>query len=262
MIPQSKKDLAQIFWNLSSSMVPGEMDQYVSLPDYTDSNVRAYMRAYNHESIKEAIDQIKKYQETLDSDPDSKITIRLAGGILGILAAINEEVEWSYWAILIVIFSTTFILCTVTYRSFKAAIILLVPLAVSQILCELIMLLFKIDLNISSLPVAAIGVGVGIDYGIYLLSRLKEECYIQNDFDKARLIALITTGKVIMFTALTLGLGVGFWIFATMKFSAEMGLLILLLMIFNMTSALVLVPSLTAILKPDFVKQLEKSSAS
>ncbi len=258
MIPQSSRDLGGIFFLLSSKMVPGEMDQFVSLPDYTHSNVTAFLRNYSHDSIKNAIDKVKEFKEIVSSNPESKIEIRLAGGILGILAAVNEEVGWSYWAILAVIFSSIFILCTCTYRSFKAAFILLVPLAVSQVLCELIMLLFHIDLNICSLPVTAIGVGVGIDYGIYLMSRLREECFVQDNFDKARLTALVTTGKVIMFTALTLAIGVGFWLFSVMKFNAEMGLLILLLMIFNMLSALVLIPALAGVVKPNFVKDIGK----
>ena len=253
MIPQKRRDVGGMFWILSVNMTPGEMDQFVSLPDYTNSNVTAFLRGYSHKSIKSAIAKLKEFAGVVNADPESKIKVRLAGGILGILAAVNEEVGWSYWAILAVIFSTVFILCVCTYRSFKAAFILIVPLAVSQVLCELIMLLFHIDLNICSLPVTAIGVGVGIDYGIYLMSRLREECLVQGDFETARLIALVTTGKVIMFTALTLAIGVGFWLFSVMKFNAEMGLLILLLMIFNMISALVFIPALSGILRPSFV---------
>ncbi len=253
MIPQTGRDLGQIFWVLSASMVPGEIDQLVSVPDYTNSNVTAFLRDYNHDSIKDIIRKVRAFGETVNSDPDSKIEIRLAAGILGILAAVNEEVEWSYWAIFAVIFFTIFVLCSITYRSFKAAIILIIPLLLSQIMCELIMVIFHIDLNIDSLPVTAIGVGVGIDYGIYLMSRLKEECYEQDNFDMVRLTTLVTTGKVIMFTALTLAIGVFFWLFSVMKFSAEMGLLILLLMIFNMINSLVMVPALSGILKPSFV---------
>ncbi len=237
-------------------MAPGEMDQFVSLPDYTHASVTAFMRNYNNESIKNAIAQVKDFAKDNEADPDSKIEIKLAGGLLGILAAVNEEVEWSYWAILIAIFSATFVLCLIAFRSAKVAVILLIPLAVSQVLCELIMIVLHIDLNIDSLPVAAVGVGVGIDYGIYLMSRLREESF-DYDFDQARLRALLTTGKVIMFTAATLFIGVVFWLFATMKFQAEMGMLIGLLMVFNMIGALVFIPALTGIMKPSFVLGLK-----
>jgi len=252
-IPSKKRMIGQMFFLLSSGMSPGEFDRFVSLPNYQNSNVTAFLRNYNHKIIKDAIQDVKDFAKPINSDPDSKVRIKLAGGILGIMAAVNEEVEWSYWAILIVIFSVTFLLCLITYRSFKAALILILPLYASQVLCELVMMYLHIDLNIDSLPVAAIGVGVGIDYGIYLLSRLKEECALTEDFEKAKLIALATTGKIIIFTALTTATGTMFWLFSTLKFQAEMGLLILLLMTFNMIGALVFIPALSSILKPNFV---------
>jgi hypothetical protein len=261
MIPQNETHLGQIYFMLSANMAPGEMDQFVNLPDYTNASVTAFMQAYNNESIKNAIAQVKHFAKDNEADPNSKIEIKLAGGLLGILAAVNEEVEWSYWAILIAIFASTFVLCVVAVRSAKVAVILLIPLAVSQVLCELIMIALRIDLNIDSLPVAAVGVGVGIDYGIYLMSRLREEAF-DHDFDQARLRALATTGKVIMFTAATLFIGVVFWLFATMKFQAEMGMLIGVLMVFNMVGALIFIPALTGILKPSFVLGRESLSPS
>ena len=257
IVPTNKQHLGGIYFMLASNMAPGEMDQFVSLPDYTHSNVTAFFRNYNASTIKSAIAETKEFAERfVNSDPDSKVEIKLAGGILGILAAVNEEVEWSYWAIFIIIFSTVFVICLITYRSIKAALILIIPVFVAQVLCDLFMMLNHIDLNIDSLPVASVGVGVGIDYGIYLMSRLREECGKTNDFEKAKLIALTTTGKTIMFTALTIAVALIPWLFSSLKFQAEMGILILFLMIFNMIGALVFVPALSAVLKPNFVKNM------
>lgn len=262
MVPDNQQHLGGIYFLLASSMAPGEMDQFVSLPDYTNSNVTAFFRDYDHATIKAAIARTKEFAETINSDPKSKFEIKLAGGILGILAAVNEEVEWSYWAIFAVIFSSTFAICWMTYRSFKAALILILPVFVSQVLCDLFMMLNHIDLNIDSLPVASVGVGVGIDYGIYLMSRLKEECAKTSDFELAKMIALSTTGKTIIFTALTIAVALVPWLFSSIKFQSEMGLLILFLMIFNMIGALVFVPALSAVLKPRFVQRMNRTAAS
>jgi predicted RND superfamily exporter protein len=256
IIPNNKQHLGGIYFMLASNMAPGEMDQFVSLPDYTHSNVTAFFRNYNHATIKSAISETKEFADEVNSDSHSKVEIKLAGGILGILAAVNEEVEWSYWAIFIIIFSTVFVICLVTYRSIKAALILIIPVFVAQVLCDLFMMLNHIDLNIDSLPVASVGVGVGIDYGIYLMSRLREECGKTDDFEKAKLIALTTTGKTIMFTALTIAVALIPWLFSSLKFQAEMGVLILFLMIFNMIGALVFVPALSAVLRPKFIKNM------
>lgn len=258
MVPEDSRTLGAIYFMLSSAMAPGEMDQYVSLPDYTNSNVTGFFRDYDHATIKKAISKTKEFADVVNKDPESNVEIRLAGGILGILAAVNEEVEWSYWAIFIVIFTTIFLLCAITYRSFKSALILILPVYISQVLCELFMMARHIDLNIDSLPVASVGVGVGIDYGIYLMSRIKEECAVTNDLEHAKLMALTTTGKTIMFTALTLVVALVPWLFSSIKFQAEMGELMLFLMVFNMIGALVFVPALTAALKPRFVLEMEK----
>lgn len=258
IIPQKKYNLGQIFFLFASNMAPGEMDQFVSLPDYDNASVTAFFREYNNDVIKTSIAKVQEFADELAKDPNAKVEIKLASGILGILAAVNEEVEWSYWAILIVIFSVTFMLCALNYRSLKTALILLIPLYVSQVLCELIMIILGIDLNIDSLPVAAIGVGVGIDYAIYYMSRLVEESKNTSNLDTAILISLRTTGRIIIFTATTLSAGVFFWLFSPLKFQAEMGLLILLLMIFNMIGALVFLPTLAAVLRPRWVVEMEE----
>jgi len=166
---------------------------------------------------------------------------------------VNEEVEWSYWASLIAVFVVVLILCILTFRSFTAGLILIIPLAISQVISEAFMLWKGIDLNINSLPVAAIAVGIGIDYGIYLLARISEEYETSGSYAVSNRKAVETTGKAIIFTATTLIAGVFFWAFIDLKFQAEMGLLLGLLMFLNMVNALIFIPSLVTIFRPKFV---------
>ena len=112
-----------------------------------------------------------------------------------------------------------------------------------------------IDLNINTLPVAAVAVGIGIDYGIYLLARISEEYERSGDYVTANRIALETTGKAIIFTATTIIAGVIFWVFIDLKFQAEMGLLLVLLMFLNMVDAMIFIPSLVTVFKPKFVAE-------
>src|SRR5207247_2295991 len=105
----------------------------------------------------------------------TNVRYRLAGGLIGILAAVNEEVEWSYRVNLALILAVVFCLSYATYVSFLGALIVMLPSLVAQPLSEAVMYLFGIDMNINSLPVAAVGIGIGIDYGYYVLSRIVEE---------------------------------------------------------------------------------------
>jgi len=116
------------------------------------------------------------------------------------------------------------------------------------------MALMSIGLNINTLPVASVGVGIGLDYGIYVVSRIKEEYAIHQDLEKAIMIGLTTSGKAVTFTATTLIGGVIFWYFLSdLRFQGEMGFLLGFLMFFNMLGAIFLIPTLVAIIKPKFI---------
>ncbi|MGW8320417.1 MAG: efflux RND transporter permease subunit [Thermodesulfobacteriota bacterium] len=251
MLPEDPKHLSQIGFQIENSSAPGEMDRWVDY-SWTNATITCFYREYNNELIHQCIEKAKEF---IEANPVENVRFRLAGGLLGILAAVNEEVEYSYWASLIAVFVVVFILCILTFRSVAAGFILIIPLAVSQILSEAFMLVKGIDLNINSLPVAAIAVGIGIDYGIYLMARISEEFEVSSDYNYANRRALETTGKAIVFTATTLIAGVFFWIFIDLKFQAEMGLLLALLMFLNMVNALVFIPSLVTIFRPRFIKE-------
>jgi len=248
-IPNKQKSIGEIGFIVQSNSSAGEMDRYLD-EQWTNATITCFYKDYNNDLIKQALG---KAQEFIDNNPVENLNFRLAGGLMGILSAINEEVEYSYWVSLLVVFSVVFMLCVISFRSFMAGVILIIPLAISQLLSDMFMYIKGIDLNINSLPVAAIAVGIGIDYGIYLLARVAEEYQECGDYNRANSRALETTGKAIIFTATTLIAGVVFWGFVDLKFQAEMGLLLGLLMLLNMINALVFIPSLVGVFKPKFV---------
>lgn len=248
MLPEKKFDVANVIGLVAGSSTGGSMDRFIS-GDKKNAAVTLYFADYNNEVITKAISTLKEY---IKDNPSEHIKFRLAGGILGILAAVNEEVEWSYWINISLIFSVTFLFCTIAYRTFWGALVLFIPLVVSQVLSDLLMLGLGIDLNINSLPVASVGVGIGVDYGIYILSRLSEEYqFSDGDYRKARYMAITTTGKAIIFTALTLVISVIFFVFADFKFQAEMAILLAFLLVANMVGALTVLPALVSIIGPD-----------
>ena len=250
-IPHNEQKISQIGFMIECNSSSGEMDRWVD-ETWTNATVSCFYKDYDNQLIKDSIEKAKSFiNERVDDS--SKIDFRLAGGIMGILYAMNEEIEFSYWASLIAVFLAVLFLCSITYRSFIAGLVLVIPLGISQVLAEVFMLLWGIDLNINSLPVAAIAIGIGVDYGIYLTSRIAEEYKDSQDYDYANRKAIETTGQAIIFTATTLIAGVFFWLFVDLKFQAEMGLLLGLLMLLNMINALVFIPVLVKIMKPKFV---------
>ena len=168
----------------------------------------------------------------------------LAGGNVGVMAATNEEVADAQIPMLLLIYLSIIVLCTLIFRNLKAPLFIVLPLFLVSVLATAFMKLFGLGLNVNTLPVASLGVGIGVDYGIYIYSRLRTELKSRDSFQEAVEETLKTTGTAVLYTALTLSAGVITWLLSDLKFQADMGLLLGFIFIMNMIGAVVLMPSL------------------
>jgi predicted RND superfamily exporter protein len=250
MLPTRDDHVGQLFFMLTAGTRRGELDRFFS-PDYTNATITVFYKSYDHSTIRDAIARAKQYIEA-NQRPEDGVRYRLAGGLFGILAAQIEEVDWSYRVNVPLIFIVVFILSFLTYLSITGALIVMLPSIVAQPLSEAVMYLVGIDFNINSLPVAAIGIGIGIDYGYYVLSRIVEEYPKDRSFDKAIIRAYNTTGKTVLFTGTSLTASIIYWVFFPMKFQAEMALLLVILLGFHLVGALIFIPPMVSLLKPNF----------
>jgi predicted RND superfamily exporter protein len=248
ILPTESKDIGNMFSYFLMSAGAPALERFVD-KDLQNATITIFFRDYSYDTIMGALQQAQHY---IANNPEDKMDFRLAGGLFGILAAINEEVEWSYTWNLVLVLATVFVLSYLTYRSLAGALIVMIPSIVAQPLTEAIMYWTNIDMNINSLPVAAIGIGIGIDYGYYVLSRITEEYERFGDVDQAIEEALMTTGRAILFTGTTLTASVVFWLFFPMKFQAEMGLLLTLILFLHIVGALVFIPAMVSLFKPRF----------
>ena len=213
-------------------------------------------------SLARAIEQAKTYIDKV-AKPEDSVRYLLAGGLLGILAATNENVEWSYRWNLVLILTVILLLNYLTYWSVIGALIVMVPSLIGQPMCEAVMYWLGIDMNINSLPVAAVGIGIGVDYGYYVLSRIVEEHSFGEEtgsFDAAIHRALLSTGKTVTFTGLSLTASIVYWLFFPMKFQAEMALLLMFLLGFHLLGALVFIPPILNLIKPSFAFQAAQAA--
>ncbi len=259
ILPTRNDHVAQLFFLLTSNTRRGEMDNFFDA-NYANATVTVFYKDYTHETIENSIARAKDYIAQHQSDT-SAVRYRLAGGIIGILAAVNEEVEWSYRVNLILILVVVFLLSYATYVSVWGALIVMLPSLVAQPLSEAVMYLFGIDMNINSLPVAAIGIGIGIDYGYYVLSRIVEELAAGCTFETAIRRMFETTGKTVLFTGVSLTASIIFWVFFPMKFQADMALLLVLLLAFHLAGALIFIPPMVALFRPRFAIRYAEARA-
>ena len=170
----------------------------------------------------------------------------LAGGNVGVMAASNEAVKQAEVVMLAALFGSVALFCWLTFGSLRAVLCILVPLAIVAILCNALMATLGIGLKVATLPVMALGVGVGVDYGIYLYERIAHEMADGKDLRHAFYQAMCQRGTAAVFTALTMSIGVCTWAFAPLKFQADMGVLLSFMFLVNVLGAIFLLPALAA----------------
>lgn len=238
-------------------MVGSSPKAYSHVTDFTMSNgtLSLWYKNNKQETVDTALKQTRAALDLIGLDHD-EFRVRLGTGAIALQQSVNDTVDLYQWYILAYLNLVILITCSFAYRSFVAGILLLIPVNFSNVLLASVMVLMGIGLDVNSLPIAAIGIGVGIDYGIYLLSRICEEFRDAQHHGDAIQAAVTTTGKAIAFTATIVLIGILPWYFLSeLKFLADMGLLLVMIMLINMVIALCVLPLLVYLFKPKFIER-------
>ncbi|HMB60531.1 MAG TPA: MMPL family transporter, partial [Xanthomonadales bacterium] len=194
-----------------------------------------------------------------DEVTEASLRFRLATGNVGVMAATNEDVAAAEKPMLALVFGSIILLCLITYRSLLGTLCIVLPLVLVSTLAEALMSLYGIGLKVNTLPVVALGIGIGVDYGVYIYSRLdmllKDGYTLREAYNQT----LRLTGRAVIFTGFTLAAGVGTWIFSPLQFQADMGILLSFIFLANMVGAIILLPALVRVLMQ---RKKEVSSAA
>jgi len=208
-----------------------------------------YPRDHQAGTITHIIERIRAFKAENDSD---KVRFRLAAGNVGVMAATNEAVAAADKWVNLTLFLSVSLLCLVTFRSWRVTLCIVIPLGIVTVLCNALMAALGIGLKVNTLPVVALGVGVGVDYGIYLFERMKHEMRERNHcLEEAFATALKQRGTASVFTAVTMTISVATWAFSALKFQADMGILLAFMFLVNMLGAIFLLPAFAAFLVGD-----------
>jgi uncharacterized protein len=205
--------------------------------------VMMFLRDHRAETIERAVAAVKEWRT---ANPVEGLQFRLAAGNVGVMAATNEEVKAKEFAILAGVFGAVTVMCLVTFRSPIGTILVVLPLALVSVLVYAVMAVVGIGLKLSTLPMVALGAGIGVDYGIYLFSRMQEFLRQGNSVREAYERTMRVTGASIIFTGITLAIGVLTWIFSPLKFQADIGVMLTFMFLVNMLGAIILLPALAA----------------
>ncbi|SFA82662.1 hypothetical protein SAMN04515620_10461 [Collimonas sp. OK607] len=222
-------------------------------------NLTIYLRDHQGATLKHVVGEVRKF---IDAEKTPDVQFRLAGGNAGVAAATNDAVEHAEVQMLAAIFGAITLLCWLAFRSWKAILCIVIPLMLVSILCNALMAILHVGLKVSTLPVIALGVGVGVDYGIYLYERLQHELAEGASLREAFYQAMRQRGTAAVFTAVTMSIGVGTWAFSSLKFQADMGMLLAFMFLVNLLGAVFLLPALACCLNVGVHRKQKKSASA
>ena len=222
--------------------------------------VMVFLDDHKADTLKRATAAVEEFAAEYNTDD---MEFKLAAGNAGIEAATNEIISSSELLILVLVYIWVGVMCMITFRSLPATICIVLPLILTSVLGNALMAFLGIGMKVATLPVIALGVGIGVDYGIYIYSRLESFLRQGMPLQEAYYETLRSTGKAALFTGLCLAIGVATWIFSAIKFQADMGLMLTFMFLVNMIGAMLLLPALARFLiNPEKVRKSKGSKLS
>jgi len=249
------EDLVAAYFYLLSQGVPEEYN-FIMTYDYTATNLQVFLKDMEADTIREILQVSKDYVR--DNWTSGSVSVHIAGGLAGVVGAINEELQAGMVENMIQISLIVFLFCVVLLRSFVGALIVLISLFTRVIVVYGVMGLVPIPLTLYTMPVASLGIGIGVDYVIYVLVRIQEENERLGNIQQATVNALNTTGKAVFYTAMSVVLGVLVFVFSPLKFQFELGSMIGLIIFLNGLGAIALISPIVFLLKPAFIFKNKK----
>ena len=249
VIDENPARMANLLFYYFGGATPSELAKSMD-PSYTYTHVTFFCRNHQGDTVMRIIARCRDY---IAKHPSSVVDFRLAGGMIGVTAAANEEIIKNDVLMNVLGIATIYFILLFTYRSFSAGIYMLMPLFVSNAFVNAYMSARDIGVNLHTLPVVTVGIGFGIDYGLYIVSRIIEEIQASGDLYDAVKTALCTTGKGVAFTAATMVVSTMFWTTSNIRFDAEMGSLLAIWMAISFVASQTLMPVLILVFRPKFI---------
>ena len=214
--------------------------------------VALFLTDHKAETLQRVVDAAEAFAQL---NRQEGIHFVLAAGNAGIEAATNQEISTARTRMMLLIYGVVSALVLLSFASWRAMVCIVVPLALTSFLAQALMAYLGIGVKVATLPVIALGVGVGVDYGIYIYSKLASFLRRGMGIQEAYYNTLTTTGEAVSLTGVMLAVGVATWIWSPIKFQTDMGLLLTFMFLWNMVGALWLLPALAHyLIKPEKFK--------
>jgi uncharacterized protein len=251
LLPRSADEVGGIVMVAEHGSEPGDFDRWVNY-NFQHGRVTFFLYDHKGDTLRDVIDRATEF---IQRHPLEGAEFKLASGYAGVLAAANEVIARSDKLTLGLMLLAQLVFCAIGFRSLVAGFFFVGVVLLSNTFGMALMAYWNVGLNVNTLPVISLGIGFGEDYGIYIVSRIIEEYQRQNraDLPSAVIEGMGTAGKAVLYTAVLVSAGIAFWSLSPLRFQAEMGYQLLIILTMNMLGGLLLLPALIVLLKPKFV---------
>jgi predicted RND superfamily exporter protein len=250
-IPDNTKTISEYVFLYDISSFPGDFTPVVSI-DYAFANIKVDLKDHKANTINQIINKTKEWLNNYNTG-NPRVKFLYAGGDIGILAAVNEIIGKNIISNIILIAGLVLIYITIAFGSIFAALILLLPLFLSILIVFAILGFSGASLTMEIMPLASLSMGLGINYGLYILFRMRQEGQIKKSLSRVLKTSLLTSGKADFFSGMIVSLGVLACVFSNIRLQASFGATLGAALILNMLGTLVLLPIIISVFRPRFI---------
>jgi len=257
-IPDNAAEIGGLmFAYMAASPIPGALNEFVN-PNVSEADMVFFYKDHQADTINGAIALAK--EASLSGADVKGLSFEPGGGILGVTAAANEALHHDHLLMVPLVMLVAFLLVTSYYQSLHAGWLMVLPMLFATAMTYAYMGFKHIGISVNTVPVIMVGVGVGIDYAVYFMDRIREEMAKLSDIRQAAITAVSTTGYAVSFTACTLIAGVVLWVFMSdLRFQSDAAALLSFMLVVNAIAAMLIVPAWCVVFRPHFVVGGEKS---
>jgi uncharacterized protein len=251
-IPDNAAEIGGLmFAYMAASPIPGALNEFVN-PSVTEADMVFFYKDHKADTINRAIALAKK--AAFNASDVKGLSFEPGGGTVGVTAAANEALHHDHLLMVPLVMLVAFLLVTSYYQSFHAGWLMVLPMLFATAMTYAFMGIKQIAISVNTVPVIMVGVGVGIDYAVYFMDRIREEMAKLRDIRQAAINAVSTTGYAVSFTACTLIAGVVLWVFMSdLRFQSDAAVLLSFMLVVNAIAAMLIVPAWCAVFRPRFV---------
>ena len=254
-VPDSQEMSGNLWFLFINGSAPGELERYISNRISDDTCIRVLLKDHTYDTLNEIRDRIKAFvAERVTSDPAlSNVKVLYVAGIAGLYLGANDVLKQLDFLNITFVLAVVWMFCLFSFRSFVAAFMFLFACVLANFGAFIYMNFRNIGLTIDTIPVISLGIGLGVDYGIYMIARIRDEVMGGMDVDDAIVLALKTTGVAVFNTFLVMIGGIFPWIFSPLLFHSQMSTLLIFLMGTNMIAGCIILPCYLSWARPKFV---------